>query len=88
MARGFESKAVQDQQEEAQRKRKPAPPDAAPAVGPALLQARRTLELARTDVSRRHAASASEVQRHSLALALEEIDRQLAALPVSEPLRD
>lgn len=84
MARGFESKAVQDQQEEAQRKRPAAPP----AVGPALLQARRTLELARTDVSRRHAASASEVQRHSLALALEEIDRQLAALPVSEPLRD
>lgn len=84
MARGFESKSVQDQQEEAQRARRPP----APATDPACLQARRTLELARSDVSRRHAGATSEVLRHSLALALEEIDRQLAALPVSETLRD
>ena len=42
----------------------------------------------RCDVARRHGAATSEVQRHSLALALEEIDRQLSALPVSVPLRD
>lgn len=84
MARGFESKAVQDQQEEAQRGRRPEQP----AVDPALARARRNLELARVDLARRSAATTSEIQRHSLALALEEIDRQLAALPVSEPLRD
>lgn len=84
MARGFESKAILEQQEEAQRERRLA---AARVADPAILQARRTLELARSDVARRH-AGAPEVQRHSLALALEEIDRQLAALPVSETLRD
>ncbi len=84
MARGFESKAVQDQQEEAQRLRRAEQP----AVDPARQRARRNLELARADVARRRAATTSEVQRHSLAMALEEIDRQLAALPVSDLLRD
>jgi len=84
VARGFESKAVQEQQEEEQRQRRPVEPPADPAI----LQARRKLELARCDVARRHGAATSEVQRHSLALALEEIDRQLSALPVSVPLRD
>jgi hypothetical protein len=79
VARGFESKAVSDQQEEAQRG-KPAP---GPAGDAAALRARRTLELARVDVQRRLAAAPAGALRETLQRALDELERQLAALPGS-----
>jgi hypothetical protein len=77
VARGFESKAVSDQQEEAQRGR-PARTVARDAVAQ---RTRRTLELAQVDVRRRLAAAPSGALRQMLQRALDELERQLAALP-------
>jgi len=77
VARGFESKAVSDQQEEAQRG-KPARTAARDAVAQ---RTRRTLELAQVDVCRRLAAAPSGALRQTLQRALDELERQLAARP-------
>lgn len=79
MARGFESKAVSDQQEEAQRGKRAS----GPAGDATALRARRTLELARVDVQRRLAHAPAGALRQTLQRALDELERQLAALPGS-----
>ena len=71
MARGFDSKSVADQQEEAQNKR-------APRTEPPVDPHRRKLELARADLRRRlEAASGSyeEMLRRSLAALEDELSR-------------
>ncbi len=71
MARGFESKSVSDQQDEAVRRRE------RDGKGPPPISARRrTLELARADVRRRLAA-APEAHRATLTAALAALDEQL-----------
>ena len=77
MARGFESKSVADQQEEAQRGRE-RKDDAAP--DPAKLARKRTLELAHADVQRRLEAATSDGHREMLRRALAALDKDLAKL--------
>jgi hypothetical protein len=78
MARGFESKAVADQQESA---RQPAPlrdeqqqPDAA------LLARRRRLEMSVVDIKRRLGAAHAEAHRQMLERALRALDDEIASL--------
>jgi hypothetical protein len=79
MARGFESKAVADQQEETQA----AVGDFdRPQVDPALLARKRQLELSRCDIVRRLALATAEPHREILRRALAALDTQIAALPV------
>ena len=78
MARGFESKAVADQQEAAQ-----APPplshdEAAP--DPLLLARRRRLELSRADVVRHLADAHAAAHRQMLERALRALDDELSSL--------
>ena len=77
MARGFESKAVADQQESAQ-----APPlpreDALPDT--ALLARRRRLEMSVVDVKRRLAAAHADAHRQMLERALRALDDEIASL--------
>lgn len=76
MARGFESKQTEDQQAEAERKRalRERDPQAETPVDPR----RRSLELARSDVSRRLLAAKDERLREQLRLALTAIEKELA----------
>ncbi len=83
MARGFESKAVADQQEEAQI---PVGDSEKPPLDPALLAKRRQLELSRCDIVRRLSLATAEPHREMLRRALEALESQIAALPV--PSRD
>jgi hypothetical protein len=69
MARGFDSKAVSDQQEEAERARDRSRVEAKPGPSPR----RRTLELARLDLVRRLEA-APPAHRPSLQAALADLD--------------
>ena len=69
MARGFESKAVADQQESAQDKRKAAEPRPA---------RRRSLELARVDVMRRLESAGSDSYKEMLRRTLAALDKELA----------
>lgn len=71
MARGFDSKSVSDQQEEAQRRREKVPDGGGPVPA-----RRRTLELARADVLRRLAA-APAAHRPPLEAALAALEEQL-----------
>lgn len=77
MARGFESKAVADQQEAAQ-----APPlssdDTVP--DPLLLARRRRLELSRADVVRHLADAHATAYRQMLERALRALDDELSSL--------
>jgi len=78
MARGFESKAVADQQEAAQSSppsKDPNHPDAA------RLARRRTLELSRADVLQRLESAQVEAHREMLRRALAALDAEIAALP-------
>jgi hypothetical protein len=77
MARGFESKSVADQQEEAAIPR--SAPDA-PAANPALLARRRRLELSRADVARRLATAQADAHKEMLRRALSALDEEIAAL--------
>ena len=77
MARGFESKSVADQQENAQAREHPRDLDQA---DPAILQKKRRLELSREDVVRHLASARAEAHRATLERALEALDRELAAL--------
>lgn len=77
MARGFESKAVADQQESkaaAREARRPAETD------PARLARRRTLELSRIDVVRRLAAAHAPAHRQMLEKALAALEAEIASL--------
>ena len=78
MARGFESKQVEDQQAEAQRRRERRE-DASPD-DPARVTRRRTLEMARVDVSRRFEAATAAPLREMLKRTLEAIDAELQKL--------
>ena len=78
MARGFESKAVADQQESAEQRRR-APPDDRGA-DPARLARRRQLELGRVDVERRLAVAVAPAHRQMLERALRALVSDLAAL--------
>jgi hypothetical protein len=71
MARGFESKSVADQQEEAFNPR--------PPVDRVQSAQRRSLELARVDVERRLGIATSEPLRKMLQQALADIDARIAA---------
>jgi len=73
MARGFESKSVSSQQEDAAslpRGRAAGPPSAR----------RRGLELSRADVQRRLADATAEPHREILRRALKALDAEIAAL--------
>jgi hypothetical protein len=77
MARGFESKSVADQQEEAAT---PRPTPEAPAASPALLARRRRLELSRADVARRLVTAQADAHKEMLRRALSALDEEIAAL--------
>jgi hypothetical protein len=72
MARGFESKSVADQQEQAA---SPSPEEAA-----ALLTRRRRLELSRADVERRLESAQAKPHREMLRRALAALDEEIASL--------
>jgi hypothetical protein len=78
MARGFESKSVADQQENAQARVHRGQVEHG---DPAVLQKRRRLELSREDVLRHLASARAEGHRATLERALEALDRELAGLP-------
>jgi hypothetical protein len=79
MARGWESKAIESQQEEAARERKPVRP-LTPAQR-ADAERRRTLELTRTRAAADLDRATSPAHRRMLEEALKALDLQLAALP-------
>jgi hypothetical protein len=79
MARGFESKAVADQQEETQA---PVSDSDRPQADQALLAKKRQLELSRCDIVRRLSLATAEPHREMLRRALEALDTQIAALTV------
>jgi hypothetical protein len=78
MARGFESKAVADQQESAQR----AAPvrDEEQVPDPALLARRRRLEMSVVDIKRRLGLAHAEAHRQMLERALRALDDEIASL--------
>jgi hypothetical protein len=75
MARGFESKSVEDQQLDAQdaKDRLKVPPGGGPS------SKRRTLQLARADILNRLESAQSEAHKGMLRAALESLDKDLAA---------
>jgi len=77
MARGFESKSVADQQENAQAR---VHHGGVERGDPAVLQKKRRLELSREDVVRHLASARAEAHRTTLERALEALDRELAGL--------
>jgi hypothetical protein len=75
VARGWESKAIESQQDDAERR------GAAPGPRePSATDARRTLELARAQVVLRRDAAKNDAQRAAADRALEAIAAQLAAI--------
>jgi hypothetical protein len=77
MARGFESKAVADQQESAQApplSREDAPPDTAQ------LARRRRLEMSVVDIKRRLGVAHADAHRQMLERALRALDDEIASL--------
>jgi hypothetical protein len=76
MARGFESKAVADQQADAENRRAARPPVGVDPMGPR----RRGLELARADALHRIEQSTDERYRAMLRKAVADLDVQLSAL--------
>ena len=77
MARGFESKSVADQQEEAAKAR-PAPAET--GSDPAGHVRRRRLELSRADVERRLERAHVDAHREILRRALSALDEEIATL--------
>ena len=77
MARGFESKAVGDQQQTPLNR--PASRDDA-ATDPGLAFRRRRLELARTDCLHQLATAHAEAHRELLRRGLEALDKEIAKL--------
>jgi hypothetical protein len=78
MARGFESKAVADQQESASA---PAPPRDDIGPDPAAIAKKRRLELSRADVKRRLAHARADAHRQILERALRALDDEISSLP-------
>jgi hypothetical protein len=79
MARGFESKSVEAQQEEAARGRHPARPDLSPDDR-RREQRRRLLELTRARVRDDLARATAPTHKHMLEEALAALDRQMQEL--------
>ena len=77
MARGFESKAVADQQEN---EVGPPPPREDEAPDTALLARRRRLEMSVVDIKRRLAAAHVDAHRQMLERALRALDDEIASL--------
>jgi hypothetical protein len=77
MARGFESKAVADQQDSAQA---PSPPREDDLPDPALLARRRRLEMSVVDIKRRLGLAHAEAHRQMLERALRALDDEIASL--------
>jgi hypothetical protein len=77
MARGFESKSVADQQEQAQNRQRGGEGEPADA---AVVLKRRKLELARADVLHQLGAAHVEAHKEMLRRALAALDKDLAAL--------
>jgi NACalpha-BTF3-like transcription factor len=81
MARGFASKSVADQQEEAASSvRRKDPESNANEEKAALLSRRRKLELSRKDVERRLESAQAEAHREMLRRALAALDEEIASL--------
>jgi hypothetical protein len=78
MARGFESKAVASQQEEAQRRMDEPEREQSASL---LLAKRQRLELARCDILRRLSLARAEAHREMLRRALDALEAEIAALP-------
>jgi hypothetical protein len=77
MARGFESKAVADQQES---RSAPRPAGEPPEIDPARLARRRTLELSRADVMHRLDTAQAKGHRQMLERALAALEAEIAKL--------
>jgi hypothetical protein len=77
MARGFESKAVAEQQEAAESHRRESEDV---AVEPGRLARKRTLELSRLDIRHRLSTAQAEAHRRMLERALAALDAEIAAL--------
>lgn len=77
MARGFESKAVADQQES---RSEPRPAGEPVEQDAARLLRRRTLELSRADVMQRLATAQAKAHRQMLERALAALDAEMAKL--------
>ena len=71
MARGWESKAIEDQQQEAERRREAGGPRESSAT-----DRRRTLELARAQTARQLALARTASQRTALERAIADLDAQ------------
>jgi hypothetical protein len=84
MARGFESKQVESQQAEAERQRD-VPAERGPDEDRARLARRRSLELARADVTHRLAAATAAPHREMLKRSLAALDAEIAALGAERP---
>lgn len=80
MARGWESKAVEAQQDEA---RRGGASTTAPADDPARVHRRRVLELARTRAVADLANAARPAHRQMLQQAIAALDEQIAALELA-----
>jgi len=80
MARGFDSKSVEYQQEEAQRSRDQKKERPLSEEERARLQRRQTLELARARTAADLARAASPAQQQMLARALAALEAELKAL--------
>jgi hypothetical protein len=75
MARGWESKAIEDQQQEAERRRDAGGPRESSAT-----DRRRTLELARAQTVRQLALARTAAQRTALERAIADLDAQLGTV--------
>jgi hypothetical protein len=75
MARGWESKAIEDQQQEAERRRDAGGPRESSAT-----DRRRTLELARAQTVRQLALARTATQRTALERAIADLDAQLQSV--------
>ncbi len=75
MARGWESKAIEDQQQEAERRRDAGGPRESSAT-----DRRRTLELARAQTARQLGLARTAAQRMALERAIADLDAQLGAV--------
>lgn len=78
MARGFESKSVEDQQAEAENRRGRRRDESTP--DPAVVLERRSLQLARADAQHRLDQASDERYRTMLQKALADLDARLAKL--------
>ncbi len=80
MARGFESKAVADQQERAHERRRARPAGDKPAIDATRVTHVRRLELARADIERQLAVATVPAHRQMLETALRALVQDLRAL--------